>query len=289
MKNRIFTSLMVAGIFAGAGFLTSCEDETFSDPILSLSETAVTAAPGEDVTITVNGTVDAELESIVITKLWDGTPQDTETLTSIPSTYTYTVTDEDADHILTINFLVTDVKGKTASVDLVITVELTARQLLLKYNWRLSEEIRKKTNEDDINDVYNDDVYRFNADGTYDKSIGEKADDFSDLWYNYCFYDLNDETLKLLMSRTGAFGEEVTDTLNITVIDDTKLYADVTYYDLDVFNTGSEETPYESVEEYEKRFVAVAKTSSFDPYMPGADDDETGPANMCADVTFEND
>ena len=123
MKNRMFTSLMVAGIFAGAGFLTSCEDETFSDPILSLSETAVTAAPGEDVTITVNGTVDAELESIVITKLWDGTPQDTETLTSIPSTYTYTVTDEDADHILTINFLVTDVKGKTIIVEVQLEIE----------------------------------------------------------------------------------------------------------------------------------------------------------------------
>ena len=43
------------------------------------------------------------------------------------------------------------------------------------------------------------------------------------------------------------------------------------------------------MKEYEKRFVAVAKTSNFDPYMPGATDDETGPAGMCADVTFEND
>jgi hypothetical protein len=36
------------------------------------------------------------------------------------------------------------------------------------------------------------------------------------------------------MSRTGAFGEKVTDTLRISLINDTQLEADVTYYDLNV-------------------------------------------------------
>jgi hypothetical protein len=124
---------------------------------------------------------------------------------------------------------VTDNKGKTASQETVITVELTPLQILLKYNWRLDAEIRQKTGTDEINDVYKDDVYRFNADGTYDKSIGALNDAFGDALNNYCYYDLNENTLRLLMSRSGAFGDEYTDTLNITVIDETKLHADVNY------------------------------------------------------------
>ena len=86
------------------------------------------------------------------------------------------------------------------------------------------------------------------------------------------------------MSRTGAFGEKVTDTLRITVIDATKIYADITYYGLDVFDE-----KYDAVEEFEKRFVAVAKVANFDPYQAGTADDTTGPAGYCEEVEFEND
>ena len=277
---------MSAGILAMAAFLSSCDgdEESFDAPTLSLSETAITASPGEEVTVDIDAATDGGFKNLVVKKLWDGTAQDEETFTTLPSEYSYTVTEEDADHILTLNFTVTDNQGKTASKDVVITVELTPRQILLKYNWKLTEEIRKKTNENDIADAYTDDVYRFNADGTYNKSIGEKKDDFNDIWYNYCYYDLNENTMRLLMSRTGAFAEEVTDTLDITILDETKLHADVTYYGLDVFD----ET-YDPVEEYEKRLVAVPKVGTFDPYLPGATDDATGPANMCAEVEFEND
>jgi hypothetical protein len=94
------------------------------------------------------------------------------------------------------------------------------------------------TGTNEISDVYTDDVYRFQCEnGTYNKSIGAKVDDFSDIWFNYCYYDLNGTTLKLLMSRTGAFGEKVTDTLRITIINnETQLRADVTYYDLNVLD-----------------------------------------------------
>jgi len=284
MKKFLLYSLSM-GFLAVAGLLASCDDdESFDMPTLTLSQTAVTASPGEIVSVDINATTDGGFKNMVVKKLWDGAMQSEETLTTLPSTYDYTVTEADADHIVTLNFTLTDNQGKTAAKDLVITVELTPGQLLLKYNWRLSEEIRKKTNQNDINDAYTDDVYRFNADGTYNKSVGAKQDDFGDSWFNYCYYDLNETTMRLLMSRTGAFGEEVTDTLNIKLIDDTKMHADVTYYDLDVFDP-----TYDKVELYEKRFVAVPKTGTFDPYKPGADDDATGPANACAEVEFEND
>lgn len=284
MKRYFLTAFSLI-LLACAVVLSACsDDESFDAPKIELSETNVTASSGEEVTIDVTTTTDGGFKNLVVTKLWDGVVKNTETFTSAITSYTYTVVDEDADHVVTINFKLTDNKGKMAEKELVIAIELTPMQILLKYNWRLSEEFRKKTNTNDIDDVYTDDVYRFNADGTYNKSIGAKVDDFGDIWFNYCYYNLNPNTLRLLMSRTGAFGEKVTDTLNIVLINETKLNADVKYYDLDVFDP-----TYDKVEAYQKRFVAVAKTSSFDPYKAGATDDTTGPAGYCEDVEFDND
>ncbi|TRX59603.1 hypothetical protein FNH22_10685 [Fulvivirga sp. M361] len=302
MKNKFYLLLIFTGMLAGVGCLTSCgdDDETFLDPTLSLSETAVTAAPGEDITITATVTTDAAFKSLVVTKLWDGASQGTENFdkpTGNELQYTYTIIDDDADHVLSLNFTVTDDLGRTASVDVVITVELTPLQILLKYDWRLNDEIRARTNASDINDLYNDDVYRFNENGTYQKSIGAKADNFRDLITNYCFYDLNETTMRLLMSTSENFlGTDAVDTLDIIVLDDTKLHADVTYYGLDEFNEEGEEVPYLPIEDYEKQFVAVAKTDSFDPYNAGNEvtNEETGATDddgpgVCRDVVLEND
>jgi hypothetical protein len=287
--NKFLLKCLSLGVIAGVSLIASCsdDDEDFDAPTINLSITEITAAPGDDVSVTVTTTTDAGFQSLVVKKLWEGVAQDDETLTTAPTTpIVYTVTEEDADHVVTLNFTVTDQKGKTAEKELVITVELTPRQLLLKYNWNLSQELWKdNSNSNEISDVYNDDVYRFNDDGTYDKSIGAKVDDFSDVWFKHCYYDLNDNTLKLLMSRTGAFLDEVTDTLRITSISETEMRADVTYYDLDQLDE-----KYDAVEEFTKVFVAVPKSSTFDPYGAGAADDAEGPwEGDCADVIFEND
>ncbi len=283
--KRYFLACLSMGLLASAAVLTSCsDDESFDAPTLVLSQTEVTASFGDEVTVNITTSTDAGFKSLVVTKLWDGTAQSTETFNAAITSYTYTVTEADADHVVTLNFKLTDNQNKSVEKELVISVELTPLQILLKYNWRLDQEIRKKTNLNDINDAYTDDVYRFNSDGTYNKSIGAKVDDFGDIWFNYCYYNLNQNTLRLLMSRTGAFGEMVTDTLNITVIDASKIYADVKYFGLDIFDP-----TYDPAEEYQKRFVAVAKTSNFDPYLPGSEDDATGPAGYCEEVEFEND
>lgn len=288
MKKYIFNSLLAVTL--AAGFLPSCSDDEEDGPSISLSETEVTASAGDEVSVTVTTKTPAGFQSLVVTKLWDGVAVDGEVETfteALDEDYVYTVVEEDADHVVTLNFTVKDENDRTDSQELVIAIELTPLQILLKYNWRLSEEIRQTTDEDDINDVYNDDVYRFNADGTYDKSVGAKADEYGDLVNSFCYYNLNSNTLRLLMSRRDQlFGVDAVDTLDITVIDETKFYADITYYGLDVYNTGEEEDPYEEVEEYEKRFVAVSKTSSFDPYQAGTADD-AGPG-ACVPLTFEN-
>jgi hypothetical protein len=290
MKKFLLIS-MSAGILAMAAFLSSCDgdEDSFDAPTLSLSQTEITASPGEEVTVDIDASTDGGFKDLVVKKMWDDATQDEETFTTLPANYSYTVTEEDAEHVLKLNFTVTDNQGKTASKDLVITVELTPTQILLKYDWKLTEEIRKKTNENDIADAYTDDVYRFNADGTYQKSIGEKNDGFNDLVHNYCFYDLNENTnentMRLLMSSYDGWNlVDKTDTLTIVLLDDTEMHADVTYYDLDQLDP-----TYDPVEEYQKRFVAVAKGSNFDPYLAGSEDDETGPVDHCTEVVFEND
>ena len=156
--KKISLTLLSATILTAAVFLSSCDgDESPAKPTISLSETLVTASPGEEVSVTIDATTAGGFKNLVVTKLWDGAVEDTETLTTLPSTpFVYTVTDEDADHITTLNFTITDKKNKTASTELVITVELTPMQLLLKYNWRLDQEVREKTGTNDISDVYTD-------------------------------------------------------------------------------------------------------------------------------------
>jgi hypothetical protein len=286
MKKFLLFS-MSAGILAMAGFLTSCDgdDESFEAPTISLSETAVTASPGDEVTVTIDATTDGGFKNLVVTKLWDGASQGVETFTTLPADYTYTVTDEDADHILSLNFTVNDNQGKSSAKDLVITVELTPMQVLLKYDWRLDQEIREKTGEDDLQEFYTDDVYRFHADGTYQKSVGANNDAFNDLVTNYCFYDLNETSMRLLMNRYDGWNAKyITDTLDIVLLNDTEMHADLNEYDLDQLDP-----TYDPIEAYQKHFVALARGTSFDPYSPGPDDDDGAVEHVCTPVEFEND
>lgn len=291
MKNRKINLLVLVALIASMSIVSSCGgDDDPALPGLTLTEVVSTGKAGDVVSISVAITTDVAFESLVITKLYDGVSQGTDTYDELPAnefTYEYTILEADAEQILSFNFLLKDAAGQEVSRDWVITVQLNAEQLLLKYDWRLSDEIRGKTSESDINEAYTDDVYRFNEDGTYQKSNGGTEDDFNDSWFNYCFYDINNTTLRLLMSRTGAFEEDEVDTVNITLIDDSEIVADVTYYGLDEFNEGGEEVPYEAVEEYVKKFVSVAKTSSFDPYGSGSEDDD-GPGAACIEQDFDN-
>ncbi len=288
MKKYIFTGLLVVA------FAASCsEDDAPGKPSISLSQTNVTASAGDEVSVTVTTKTEAGFQALVVTKLWDGAPVvgGIETFTEeLDEAYVYTVEEEDADHVVTLNFTVIDDKNKTASKDLVIEIELTASQLLLKYNWRLSSSVRKKTDVNDPNDYIYDNVYHFNTDGTFDMSIGEMDDGLFDFFISYCLYDLNESNLRLLINTTSAFGAEndKTDSLYITTINDLKFEADVNYFGLDVFNEEGMEDPYEPIEAYHNTYVAVPRTGTFDPYKPGATDD-AGPVECREGVVLDND
>lgn len=282
-KNLMFSVL--AMLIGTALFLSSCEEE-FVPPTVSLNNELIEAKAGEEISVNVTVQAPAGLEKVVITKMHDGAAVGTpEEVTDASFTYTYTVTEDDVEPILSFIFKAIDADGQEGSKEVVVDVALTMTQMLLKYDWQLTEEIREKTGENDISDVYTDDIYRFNEDGTYEKSIGAKVDDFSDLWFNYCYWKLDEEESMLILTKTGAFLEDVRDTIIINTIDYSELNGSVVYYGLDAFNTGEETVPYEAVENYTKILSAVAKGENFDPYQAGADDDG-GPAGICNEITW---
>jgi hypothetical protein len=92
MKKFLLTCLSL-GIIAGAGFLGSCsDDEDFAEPTITLSTTAVTASPGDEVPITVSAVTDAGFKSLVVKKMWEGVAQTEETFSTHPTApYVYTV------------------------------------------------------------------------------------------------------------------------------------------------------------------------------------------------------
>lgn len=287
MKHYLKRTPLFMAVF-GILILASCKSDSEPEaPTISLSTTSVEGQAGETISAVVTYTAPEGFESLTVEKNLNGEAVESEVITTDGSgsyNFEYEILIEDSEGILSFTFTVTDKSGLTASADLVVGVELSNEQLLVKYDWLLSEEIRHATGENDISDAYTDDVYRFHADGTYDKSIGEKADDFGDLWYNYCYWNLSENNV-LIMTRTGAFGEDVRDTLRLTEINVDEFRADITYRGLDVFNTGEEDVPYESEEEYTKVYVSQPKGDSFDPYGPGSEDD-AGPAGMCIEVEF---
>lgn len=287
MKTYLHKIPFVLAIF-GILFVSSCKDDSDPElPTITLETELVQGKAGETINVGVTYTTPEGFEQLTIEKNLDGQVLDTQTITEDGSgsyEFEYELQVDDSEGILSFTFTIHDQAEAFASKDLVVEVELTQEQIMTRYDWLLSEEIRQLTGENDITDAYTDDVYRFHTDGTYDKSIGEKADDFGDAWFNYCYYNLDDMNV-LIMTRTGAFGEDVRDTLYVESLTRDELKAEVTYYGLDAFNTGEENVPYESVEQYTKIFVAQPKGGNFDPYGPGSEDD-AGPAGMCNEVTF---
>ncbi|WP_234572648.1 hypothetical protein [Rhodohalobacter sp. 614A] len=285
--NNYLPKLSIVTVLLGIFFYSCSSDSSPELPTITLDAQSVEAKAGDMISIGVNYTTPEGFDHLMIEKKLDGDVLDTENITNEGGgtyQFEYEVLVEDSEGILSFTFTIFDETDASASKDLVVAVELTKEQLLTNYDWLLSEEIRQKTGENDISEAYTDDVYRFHADGSYDKSIGEKQDDFGDAWYNHCYWNLDDQDV-LIMTRTGAFGEDVRDTLYVNSVDTEELRADVIYYGLDAFNTGTEDVPYESQEEYVKVFVAQPKGNNFDPYKPGSADD-AGPAGSCLDVEF---
>lgn len=287
--SKNFITCIIPSLFIAFYLFISCSDDDPTPPTISLDVTTIDVVAVETNAVTVTYSAETASSTIVVTKYLDDTPSESENFTKTENNgsfnFEFAVSVDDSDSgIVKYNFTITDGNGLTAQTELVVNVQLTMTQILLKYDWLLTDEIRVKTGESDISDVYTDDVYRFNEDGTYQKSIGVKVDDFSDIWYKHCTWNLNEETGVLKMHRTGAFGSDVYDVMTITSLTKEALEADIVYEGLDQFDPS-----YDPIEDYIKKMSAQAKGSSFDPYGVGPDDDVEGPSTTpCNQSDFVN-
>jgi hypothetical protein len=289
MFKNVITNI-IPSLFLACILFVSCSDDDPNPPTISLDKTAIDVKAEETNSVAVTYSAETTSATIVVTKYLDDTVSGSaENFTRTDSNgsfnFEFAVTVDDSDSgIVKYNFTITDDNGLSSQTELVVNIELTMSQILLKYDWLLTDEVRVKTGESDINEAYTDDVYRFNEDGTYQKSVGEKADDFGDQWYKHCTWNLDEETGVLKMHRTGAFGSDVYDVMTITSLTKEALEADIVYEGLDIFDPS-----YDSEEDYVKKMSAQAKGNSFDPYKAGAEDDVEGPSNTpCNPSDFVN-
>ena len=292
IMSKNATTKLMSFLFIGCILLISCsdDDESPNAPSISLSQTTIDVQAEQSNSVTVNYASFATSHTITVTKYLDGVMDGASE--NIPSstgngsfTYEFSVTVDDSDSgIIKYNFTITDNIGQVSQTELVVNIELTKRQLLLKYDWLLTDEIRVKTGASDIDPNTADDVYRFNEDGSYQRSFGALVVETWDDWYNHCQWDLNEETGVLKLYRIGAFGTNVYDVMTITLINKEEINADIVYLGLDVFDPS-----YDTEEDYIKKFAAQAKGGSFDPYRAGSDDDATGAyGTACGEADFVN-
>lgn len=270
MKTVKLSTLLLIPFAVITMFMISCDkDEDVAAPTVTLDNEILSANVGE--TIEITATVDAPggFDKLVVSKLHNGTSVDNTEYTEEKSSYlfTYVIAEDDVDPILTFSFTAYDKGGKTGAREAIVDIGLTMTQTLLKYDWLLTEEIREKTGTNDIAAHYTDDIYRFHEDGTWQRSFGEKLGALDGL-DSYCYWNLNEESGLLQMSRTDWVGNTTIDTLNITELSSTAFVADAIYRGLDLFD----ET-YDPVENFVKKFAAQAKGANFDPYGVGASDD----------------
>lgn len=262
--------------------MSSCDEDDPAAPTINLSETSIDAKAGETISVEVTFMSEAGAKSITVTKLWDGESQGSETVTGDDLdddlVFDYEVEEDDADYVLTFNFLIEDNDGQTDEVELVVNVELTMSQLLVKYDWQFVGDILDRTDGNIAQAGRLDDVLRFNADGTYVWGFGSERDDF-DNFSVYCTWDLNEETGLLRMSRmelnfsTFAYDVQKIDELTIATINDEVLESEIyTVEGLDVFDENL--MPSEDVI---TKYSAIAKGSSFVPYIP----DQAEPTGTC--------
>ena len=133
MRKNLIPTLILSLIL---NVFVSCSDDDSAPPTISLSETSIDVKAEDNISITATYTAEAGAETITITKYWDGTVQGTPEVKSTLQNsgtinFNYTVSQDDADHILKFNFTIIDNEGLVDQKEVVINVELTSLQLLL--------------------------------------------------------------------------------------------------------------------------------------------------------------
>lgn len=184
MKYTKFFSLLLSGLLLGSLFLvSSCkDDEAKPAPTVTLSASTFSGKIGETASVTATVVAPEGLKELRITK-YLGTTVDatygtngTKTVNHESHTEDYVLAEEGLTTPVRFNFTAEDNKGQTGTADLVITTEPSVRYLLTKFNWQWKSKVGKCLASDpeteQIFECEKDNVYTFNADGTYALDYG---------------------------------------------------------------------------------------------------------------------
>lgn len=285
-KMKPFFKLAVV-LFAVVFALQSCEEDKAA-PSVSLDSTELSAKAGEQITIVATVTAEAGFSKISVQKYWgdveEGAPTESTTLTDGKYTFNYTVTEDDVEPILKFRFTAMDVDGQASSpVETVVDVELTWAQILVKYDWANTGYIRKKTDTNDISAADADDIYRFNSDGSFQLSMGTEYGGYED-FHHYCYWSVDETAGTLTLSWSDlndgwtAYDKHVEETYMVITLTQDQIQGDITILGLDTLDPD-----YDAEEDFTKVWSAEARSSNFDPYKPGPDDDNGHDGAVCHD------
>jgi|HigsolmetaAR202D_1030399.scaffolds.fasta_scaffold01722_10 hypothetical protein len=190
-------------LLAIMAFACKKEDKISSPHKASLSVAEFTEKTGRIITTTYTIETPSSVKDLVIAKtintfidsLWENKGRLTVTLTpSGNNIYTYTfeyeILDRDADKLVGFHFIFTDENGLSITKDLTLNAILSAEQTLYTRKWKLLSKMWTSADPpvEDLQDCESDDVWVFNADGTWNIEYGAKGclfDGFNEFpsWY----------------------------------------------------------------------------------------------------------
>lgn len=186
MKFKSFLSVMFVGFLATSVLsVQSCKDDDDAKPAptVTLTSSSYSGKIGETATVGVAVVAPEGLKSLVITKYLGTTVDATygtngsKTVTDLTYEENYVLNEEGLDTPVRFKFEATDNKDQVSSADFIVTTEPSVSYLLVKYNWQWKSKFgQAETTEpgpsEQIQDCEKDNLYIFNADGTYTIDFG---------------------------------------------------------------------------------------------------------------------
>ena len=159
--------------------LSSCGDDDPAPvaPDITISAETFTGDIGDEVSVTVNGTLDGEFAVLRISK-FIGTDPDAsygtngvmEVTTGLPYTFDYTLGVDGLTEPIRFNFEVEDSNGLKGDANLIITTNATRESLLVSFNWRWASQ--EFEGDQTLRDCEADNVWSFEADGSVSLDYG---------------------------------------------------------------------------------------------------------------------
>ncbi|MDR6237291.1 hypothetical protein HNQ88_000267 [Aureibacter tunicatorum] len=199
-----------------SAFFYACSDDSsdsVAGPNLTPNESTIVAKTGDVVPVKVNIKAPAGFSEVVVQARVDGNakPEERVTVSESPVTqkdfvYEYEVQPEDAEGVLVLNFSIIDESSQQAETEVIFEIELGMEDLLTRSNFRWFYQQELIVSGENIMDPGKGTTsMSFNDDGTVNFYLG--ADDGMGVFASYTDWVLDEEEMKLTLTRLGWLGD----------------------------------------------------------------------------------